>query len=49
MNQKTAKLLKKYGQLKGLDDKNLKREWMSMNQAERTKKRKEYLSALEKK
>ncbi|MCB1189195.1 MAG: hypothetical protein H7A23_04035 [Leptospiraceae bacterium] len=49
MNQKTAKLLKKYGQLKGLSEKNLKREWMSMNKMEKSKKRKEYLSILEKK
>lgn len=49
MNAKTIKILRKYANLKGLNIKNLKREWLSFNEFEKDKKRQEYLSALSKK
>jgi hypothetical protein len=49
MNQRTAKLLKKYSNLKGVNVKQLKREWLSMNESQKDIKRQEYLSVLVKK
>lgn len=49
MNAKTVKILRKYANLKGLDLKNLKREWLSLNEFQKDKKRQEYLAALAKK
>lgn len=49
MNAKTVKILRKYANLKGLDIKNLKREWLSLNEFQKDQKRQEYLAALSKK
>jgi coenzyme F420-reducing hydrogenase delta subunit len=49
MNQKTVKLLKKYADLKGIDKKQIKREWLSMNESEKDVKRQEIVSVLVKK
>lgn len=49
MNQKTVKLLKKYADLKGIDKKQIKREWLSLNEIEKDKKRQEIVSVLVKK
>jgi hypothetical protein len=49
MNSKTAKIIKKYSDLKGINVKQLKREWLSLNESEKDKKRQEYLTALTKK
>ena len=46
MNQKTVKLLKKYADLKGIDKKQIKREWLSLNEMEKDKKRQEIVSVL---
>lgn len=39
MNGKTAKLIRRVAKAKGLKEKDLKREWLSMNQKQRTDKR----------
>ncbi len=49
MNQKTAKLLKKFAQAKGLSEKDVKREWLVLNEFQKDKKRQEILSSLVKK
>ena len=49
MNQKTVKLLKKYADLKGLNEDDLKKEWMSLGQHEKSSKRQEILSSFLKK
>ena len=49
MNQKTVKILKKYSDLKGLNPKTLKREWLSLSESQKDIKRQEYLAALSKK
>lgn len=49
MNQKTVKLLKKYADLKGLNEEDLKKEWMSLGQHEKSSKRQEILSSFLKK
>ncbi|MCB1178191.1 MAG: hypothetical protein KDK36_11470 [Leptospiraceae bacterium] len=49
MNSKTAKILTKYQQLKGVNLKDLKREWYSLSESEKDLKRQEYLAALAKK
>jgi hypothetical protein len=49
MNQKTAKVIKKYAELKGINSKSLKKEWLSLNESQKDIKRQEYLSALAKK
>ncbi len=49
MNQKTAKVLKKFADLKGVDPKSLKKEWLSLNESQKDIKRQEYLAALAKK
>ncbi len=49
MNSKTAKIIKKFSDLKGINSKQLKREWLSLNESEKDKKRQEFLAALVKK
>jgi cytoskeletal protein RodZ len=53
MNQKTAKLIRKYAKLKGLDENRLKRalksQWNSKNEIEKDKFRQEMVVALIKK
>jgi hypothetical protein len=49
MNQKTAKIIRKFAELKGIETKTLKREWLSMNESQKDIKRQEYLAALAKK
>ncbi|MCB1141617.1 MAG: hypothetical protein KDK54_05225 [Leptospiraceae bacterium] len=49
MNSKTAKIINKYAELKGLNPKHIKREWNSLNESEKDLKRQEYLEALPKK
>jgi hypothetical protein len=49
MNQKTAKILRKYADLKGVEIDTLKREWKGLNESQKDIKRQEYLSALAKK
>ncbi|MCU0823405.1 MAG: hypothetical protein O9301_15850 [Leptospira sp.] len=49
MNSKTAKILGKYATLKGTSEKQLKREWLSLSQNEKDKKRQEILKELVKK
>ncbi|WP_167880162.1 hypothetical protein [Leptospira fletcheri] len=46
MNQKTAKLLKKYAEAKGFSEKQLKREWLVLNQQQKDAKRQEILKDL---
>lgn len=50
MNQKTAKLIRKFAKLKGLDENKIKRslkaEWMSKNKFQKDKKRQEMISSL---
>ena len=46
MNQKTAKLLRKYSKFKNLNPRHLKKEWISLNKKERTEKRQEILKEL---
>ena len=48
MNQKTAKIIRKFAELKGIETKTLKREWLSMNESQKDIKRQEYLAALAK-
>ena len=49
MNHKTAKILRKYAALKGLNEKDLKREWQSLNKFQKDQRRQEYLTSLFKK
>ncbi|MBE7412733.1 MAG: hypothetical protein L6Q54_02055 [Leptospiraceae bacterium] len=49
MNQKTVKLLKKFAKAKGISEKDIKREWLVLNEFQKDKKRQEILSALVKK
>jgi hypothetical protein len=49
MNQKTVKILKKYSDLKGINIKQLKREWLSLDESTKDIKRQEMLSVLVKK
>ncbi|MDX1961393.1 MAG: hypothetical protein SFU98_22680 [Leptospiraceae bacterium] len=49
MNNKTAKLLRKYASRKGLELKDLKAEWLSSNEFKKDSLRQEYLSELSKK
>lgn len=49
MNQKTAKLLKKYAEAKGISDKQIKREWLVLNETQKDQKRQEILKELVKK
>lgn len=46
MNEKTAKLLNKYAQAKGLNTKDLKRKWLSLNKNERFLERQKILKEL---
>ncbi|PJZ71276.1 hypothetical protein CH373_01880 [Leptospira perolatii] len=46
MNQKTSKLLKKYAEAKGISEKQMKREWLVLNQQQKDKKRQEILKEL---
>ncbi|WP_167882063.1 MULTISPECIES: hypothetical protein [Leptospira] len=49
MNQKTAKLLKKYAEAKGINEKQIKREWLVLNEFQKDQKRQEILKELVKK
>lgn len=49
MNQKTVKIIRKYADLKGIEPKALKREWLSLNESQKDIKRQEFLAALAKK
>ncbi|ASV12570.1 hypothetical protein LEP1GSC161_2413 [Leptospira santarosai str. CBC1416] len=46
MNQKTAKLLNKYAELKGVSSKQIKREWLVLNEHQKDQKRQEILKEL---
>ncbi|WP_155722273.1 hypothetical protein [Leptospira weilii] len=46
MNQKTAKLLNKYAELKGVSLKQIKREWLVLNEHQKDQKRQEILKEL---
>ncbi|EMM71829.1 hypothetical protein LEP1GSC038_4069 [Leptospira weilii str. 2006001855] len=46
MNQKTAKLLNKYSELKGISSKQIKREWLVLNEHQKDQKRQEILKEL---
>ncbi len=46
MNQKTAKLLNKYAELKGISSKQIKREWLVLNEHQKDQKRQEILKEL---
>ncbi|EQA35646.1 hypothetical protein LEP1GSC050_3636 [Leptospira broomii serovar Hurstbridge str. 5399] len=46
MNQKTAKLIKKYAEAKGISEKQIKREWLVLNQQQKDAKRQEILKEL---
>ncbi len=46
MNGKTAKLLNRYAKAKGVNDKDLKREWYAMNAKERFLRRQAMLQEL---
>ncbi len=46
MNAKTAKLLGKFATQKGISEKQLKRDWMSLPQNEKDKKRQEILKEI---
>lgn len=48
MNAKTVKLLKKFATLKGIPDKQVKREWMGKTPVEKDKKKQEILKELTK-
>jgi len=48
MNEKTAKLLNKYAKARGVNPKELKREWTSLNAKERFVKRQNLLKELKK-
>jgi hypothetical protein len=49
MNNKTAKLIKKHAELKGINPKQAKREWLSLNEFQKDAKRQEVISTLAKK
>jgi len=49
MNQKTAKIIKKYAALKGLSEKQLKSEWNGMSLGDKDKKKQQMLADLVKK
>lgn len=46
MNQKTVKLLKKYATMKGISEKQIKREWQGQSNLAKDKKRQEMLKEL---
>ncbi|MDZ4728058.1 MAG: hypothetical protein SH817_18030 [Leptospira sp.] len=46
MNAKTAKILGKYAVLKGVSEKQLKREWQSLSQFDKDKKRQDILKEI---
>jgi len=46
MNEKTAKLLNRYATLRGVNVKDLKREWNSMNARERFLRRRDLITDL---
>ncbi|MBI3396158.1 MAG: hypothetical protein HY042_10015 [Spirochaetia bacterium] len=46
MNEKTAKLLNRFAKAKGVNPKDLKREWAGLNATERFKKRQTLLRDL---
>lgn len=48
MNAKTVKLLKKFATLKGISDKQIKREWLGKSPVEKDKKKQEILKELTK-
>ncbi|WCL49079.1 hypothetical protein [Leptospira sp. GIMC2001] len=48
MNAKTVKILKKYAALKGISDKQIKREWLGKSQNEKDKKKQEMVKELTK-
>lgn len=49
MNIKTAKIIRKYANLKGINEKDLKREWYSLDESQKDIRRQEYLASLAKK
>ncbi|ABZ96394.1 MULTISPECIES: hypothetical protein [Leptospira] len=49
MNAKTAKILGKYATFKGVSEKQLKRDWLSLSHIEKDKKRQEILKEIAKK
>ncbi|WP_167884126.1 hypothetical protein [Leptospira idonii] len=49
MNSKTAKILGKFATLKGVSEKQLKREWLALSHVDKDKKRQEILKELVKK
>ncbi|MCC5815547.1 MAG: hypothetical protein JJT78_12390 [Leptospira sp.] len=48
MNAKTVKLLKKFASLKGISDKQIKREWLGISQVAKDKKKQEMIQELAK-
>jgi hypothetical protein len=48
MNAKTVKLLKKYASLKGISDKQIKREWLAKTPVEKDKTKQQMTSELTK-
>jgi hypothetical protein len=46
MNAKTAKIIGKYAILKGISEKQLKRDWLSLSQTDKDKKRQEILKEI---
>lgn len=48
MNAKTVKLLKKYASLKGISDKQIKREWLGRSPREKDNKKQEIIQELAK-
>ncbi|MCZ8157571.1 MAG: hypothetical protein O9264_15720 [Leptospira sp.] len=46
MNAKTAKIIGKFAILKGIPEKQIKREWSSLSQNDKDKKRQEILKEL---
>ncbi len=49
MNEKTAKLINRYSLAKGINNKDLKKEWMALNARQRFEKRQSMLKDLLKK
>lgn len=48
MNAKTVKILKKYASLKGISDKQIKREWLGQTPQAKDKKKQEMIQELAK-
>lgn len=48
MNEKTAKLINRYAMAKGLNPKNIKRYWLSLNKEQRFQERQKMLAELQK-